>query len=109
MRCHLIMSIWINLFQIDSIILTIWNSYTLQWRLLRIAVNDWHQALTDELVCTPPLNVRVDHCESQCLALFTLGGRHVPSRKVEATLCVKDMGHGKRGKCDFISTLGNSG
>jgi hypothetical protein len=56
---------------------------------LRSVVNDWHQALTNELVCTPPLNGRVDHCESQCLALFTLGRRHVPSRKVEAALCIK--------------------
>jgi hypothetical protein len=38
-----------------------------------------------------------------------LGRRHVPSRKVEATLCVKDVGHGKRGNCDFISMMGNSG
>jgi hypothetical protein len=45
----------------------------------------------------------------QCLALFTLDRRHVPSRKVEAALCVKDVGHGKRGNCDFISTMGNSG
>ena len=109
MRCHLIMPIWFNLFQIDSSILTIRNSYALQWRSLRIAVKDWHWALTDELVCTPPLNGRVDHCESQCLALFTLGRRHVPSRKVEVALCVKDVGHGKRGNCDFISTMGNSG
>ena len=109
MRCHLIMPIWFSLFQINSSILTIRNSYALQWRSLRIAVNDWHWALTDELVCTSPLNVRVDHCESQCLALFTLGRRHVPSRKVEAALCVKDVGHGTRGNCDFISTMGNSG
>jgi hypothetical protein len=54
MRCHLIMLIWFNLFQIHSSILTIRNSYALQWRSLRIAVNDWHRALTDELVCTPP-------------------------------------------------------
>jgi hypothetical protein len=71
MRCHLIMPIWFNLFQIDSSILTIQNSYALQWRSLRIAVNDLHRVLTDELVCTPPLNGRVDHCELQCLALFT--------------------------------------
>jgi hypothetical protein len=45
----------------------------------------------------------------RCLTLFTLGRRHVPIRKVEATLCVKDVGHGKRGNCDFISTMGNSG
>jgi hypothetical protein len=31
----------------------------------------------------------------QCLALFTLGHRHVPSRKVDAAQCVKDVGHGK--------------
>jgi hypothetical protein len=71
MRCHLIMPIWFNLFQIDSSILTIQNSCALQWRSLKIEVNDWHRALTDELVCTPPLNGCVDHCESQCLALFT--------------------------------------
>jgi hypothetical protein len=68
-----------NLFQIDLGILTTQNSYALQWRSLRIAVYDWHRALTNELVCTPPLNVRVNHCESQCLDLFTLGRRHVPS------------------------------
>jgi hypothetical protein len=45
----------------------------------------------------------------QCLALFTIGRRHVPSRKVEAALSVKYVGHGKRGNCDFISTMGNSG
>jgi hypothetical protein len=44
MRCRLIMPIWFNLFQIDSSILTIWNSY---------AAKDWHRALTDKLVCTP--------------------------------------------------------
>jgi hypothetical protein len=48
--------------------------------------------LTDELVCTTSLNGCVDHCDSQCLALFTLGRRHVPSRKVEAALCLKDVG-----------------
>jgi hypothetical protein len=37
----------------------------------------------------------IDHSESQCLALFTLGRKHVPSRKVEAALCVKDVGHGR--------------
>jgi hypothetical protein len=73
------MPIWFNLFQIDSSILTIQNSYALQWRSLRITVNDRHKVLTDKLVYTPPLNGRVDHCESQCLALFTLGRRHVPS------------------------------
>jgi hypothetical protein len=77
MRCHLIMSIWFNLFQIDSGILTIRNSYALQWRSLRIAVKDKHRALTDELVCKSPLNGRVDHCESQCLALFSLGRCHM--------------------------------
>jgi hypothetical protein len=50
MRCHLIMLIWFNLFQIDSSVLTIWNSYALQWRPLRIEVKDWHRVLTDELV-----------------------------------------------------------
>jgi hypothetical protein len=45
----------------------------------------------------------------QCLALFTLDRRHVPCRKVEAALCVKDVGHGKQGSCDLISTMGNSG
>jgi hypothetical protein len=45
----------------------------------------------------------------QCLALYTLGHGHVPSRKVEAALCVKDVRHGKRGNCDFISTMGNPG
>jgi hypothetical protein len=50
MRCHLIKQIWFNLFQIDSSILTIRNSYALQWRSLRIAVKDWHWVLTDELV-----------------------------------------------------------
>jgi hypothetical protein len=109
MRCHLIMSIWLNLFQIDSSILTIQNSYALQWRSLKIVVSDWHRVLTDKSMCTPARNRRVDHCESQCLALFTFSRRHVPSRKVEATLCVKDVGHGKRGNCDFISTMGNSG
>jgi hypothetical protein len=64
MRCHLIMSIWFNLLQIDLSILTIRNSYALQWRSLRIPVKDWNRALTDELVCTPPLNGCVDHCES---------------------------------------------
>jgi hypothetical protein len=32
---------------------------------------------------------------SQHLTLFTLGLQHVPSRKVEVALCVKDVGHGK--------------
>jgi hypothetical protein len=50
MRCHLIMQIWFNLFHIDSSILTIRNSYALQWRSLRITVKDWHQVLTYELV-----------------------------------------------------------
>jgi hypothetical protein len=31
----------------------------------------------------------------QCMALFILGRRHVPSRKVKVVLCVKDVGHGK--------------
>jgi hypothetical protein len=44
------MQILFNLFQIDSSILTIQNSYALQWRSLRIVVKDWHRALTDELV-----------------------------------------------------------
>jgi hypothetical protein len=109
MRCNLIILIWFNLLQIDSIILTIPNSYAMQWRSLRIAVKDLHRALIEKLVCTPPLNGCVDHCESQCLALFTLGHRHVPSREVKAALCVKDVGCGKRGKCDFISTMDNSG
>jgi hypothetical protein len=79
MRCRLIIPIWFILLQIDSIILTIQNSYAMQWRSLRIAVKHWHRVLTDELVCTPPLNGCVNHCESQCLAVFTLGRRHVPS------------------------------
>jgi hypothetical protein len=45
----------------------------------------------------------------QCLALFTLSRGHVPSRKVEAALCVKDVGHDKRGNYDFISMMGNLG
>jgi hypothetical protein len=45
----------------------------------------------------------------QCLALFTLGRRYVPSRKVEAALCIKDVGHGNQGNCDFISMMGNLG
>jgi hypothetical protein len=106
---HLIMPIWFNLFQIDSSIITIQNSYALQGRSLRIAVKDWYRVLTDELLCTPPLNGRVDNCELHCLALFTLGYRHVPSRNVEAALCVKYVGHDKRGNCDFISMMGNSG
>jgi hypothetical protein len=58
MRCHLIMLIWFNLFQIDSSILTIQNSYALQWRSLRIVVNDWHRALTANL-CAHPLETDV--------------------------------------------------
>jgi hypothetical protein len=50
MRCHLIMQIWFNLFRTDSSIFAIRNSYALQWRSLRIAVKDWHWALTDKLV-----------------------------------------------------------
>jgi hypothetical protein len=45
----------------------------------------------------------------QCLALFTLGRRHVPCRKVEAALRVKDVRHGKQGNCDFISIMENLG
>jgi hypothetical protein len=105
MSCYLIMPIWFNLFQIDSSIITIQNSYALQGRSLRIAVKDWYRVLTDELLCTPPLNGRVDNSELHCLALFTLGYRHVPSRNVEAALCVKYVGHDKRGNCDFISMM----
>jgi hypothetical protein len=57
MRCHLIMQIWFNLFQIDSSILAIQNSYALQWRSLRIAVKDRHRALTDELVGVTGISV----------------------------------------------------
>jgi hypothetical protein len=45
----------------------------------------------------------------RCLTLFTLSRRHVPSRKVETTLCIKDVGHDKRGNYGFISTMGDSG
>jgi hypothetical protein len=52
---------------------------------------------------------RLTETRRQHLALFTLGRRHVPSQEVEDALCVKDVGHGKRGNYDFISTMGNSG
>jgi hypothetical protein len=45
----------------------------------------------------------------RCLTLFTLGHGHVLSRKVEAALCVKDVGHDKRGIYDLIYTMCNSG
>jgi hypothetical protein len=46
----------------------VWERHALtSWstcRSLRIVVKHWHRGLTDELLCTPPLNGRVDHCGS---------------------------------------------
>jgi hypothetical protein len=41
----------------------------------------------------------------QHLAYVTLNRRHVLRRKVEDALCVKDVEHGKREKCECISTM----
>jgi hypothetical protein len=46
MRCHLIMPIWFNLFQIDSSTLTIWNSYAWQVRKLSLHFYDGQFRLT---------------------------------------------------------------
>jgi hypothetical protein len=43
----------------------------------------------------------------QRLAFVTLSRQHVPRQKVEAALCVKDVGHGKRANGECISTMGN--
>ena len=43
----------------------------------------------------------------QRLAFVTFNRRLLPSRKVQAALCIKDVGHGKRAKCERISTMVN--
>jgi hypothetical protein len=105
---HLITPIWLNLFHINFSILTIRDSYALKWRSLRITIKDWHWVLTDELVCTSPLDGRVDIVNRNVWPyLLSIADMYQVERlKLHCESKMWDMASEET---DFIFTMGNSG